>query len=58
VASCECRRVFIQGRLAVSHGIFWEVRKAEEARLLWLSLFFEVARIHCGRKSNKMKMKT
>jgi hypothetical protein len=27
----------------------WE---CEEARLLWLSLLFKVARIHCGRALN------
>jgi hypothetical protein len=48
VAGCQGRGVFIQCRLAVSHGILCEVRKAEEAWLLWLSLLFKVLRIHCG----------
>jgi hypothetical protein len=48
VACSKGRGVFVQCRLAISHGILCEVRKAEEAWLLWLSLFFKVARIHCG----------
>jgi hypothetical protein len=48
VACSKGRGVFVQCRLAVSHSILCEVRKAEEAWLLWLSLFFKVARIHCG----------
>jgi hypothetical protein len=51
VAGSERRRVFVQCGLAISHGVIWKVREAEEAWLLWLALFFEVARVHCGRRS-------
>jgi hypothetical protein len=48
VACSQSRGVFVQRRLAVSHGILCKVREAEEAWLLWLPQFFKVARIHCG----------
>jgi hypothetical protein len=51
VSGSQGRRVFVECRLAVSHRIFCEMWKAEEARLLWLLLLFEVARIHCGRRA-------
>jgi hypothetical protein len=49
VSGSEGRRVFVECRLAISHRIFCEMRKAEEARLFWLPLLFKVSRIHCGQ---------
>jgi len=50
MASGKCRAILVQRGLAVSHGIFWEMRKTQEARLLWLTLLLEIPRIHCGRQ--------
>jgi hypothetical protein len=49
MASGKSRRPFVQCGLAISHRVLWEVREAEEARLLWLALLLQVPRIHCGR---------
>jgi hypothetical protein len=42
----ECGAVLVECELAISHGAIGKVLKVEVARLLWLSLLFEVSRIH------------
>ena len=41
-------RILIQHRLAITHGIVWQMRKVQVARLLGLVLLFEVAMVHDG----------
>ena len=47
MAGSERGRVFVQRRLSVSCSIICEVRKGEEAWLLWFPLLFKIARVHC-----------
>jgi hypothetical protein len=51
VSGSEGRRIFVECRLAVSHRIFCEMWKAEEARLLWLPLLFKVPKSRSGSES-------
>jgi hypothetical protein len=56
VTGSKSRRVFVQSRLAIPHGIVCKMGKAEEAGLLWLLLFFKIARVHCGRLQDQLRV--
>ena len=44
----NCRRIFVQYRLSILHCTIWYMRKVQEARLFWLTLFFHVRNVHDG----------
>jgi hypothetical protein len=57
VTSGKRRAVLVQGWFAISHGILWQMREAQEAWLFWLMLFLEILRVHCGRAVETIKVR-